>query len=232
MKEKFLRRKFFQRSITGLMSFYGLSFISKLKNSHNSEIKSLEHNILDLMKKNLIPGIAISIIKEGEIFWSKDLGVKNYQTKEPVDNNTVFAAASLSKPLFAYIVLKLSEQGKLNLDIPLTQYTKKPYINDPRLKTITARMVLSHTTGFPNWSGNRQVWIEGTPGTRFTYSGEGYLYLQRVIEEITNLPLHQYIKDILLTPLGMNNSSYITESYHQYLAILAVMSPIMSSLTP
>ncbi|GAB4536231.1 MAG: hypothetical protein Tsb0014_23850 [Pleurocapsa sp.] len=165
-----------------------------------------------------ISGISLAIIHSKKLIWHSSFGAKNYNNKQPIDDNTVFAAASLSKPLFAYAVMKMVERGQLNLDSPLTEYTAKPYIKDERLKLITARQVLSHTTGFPNWSGNKPVWIENTPGTKFGYSGEGYLYLQKVIEKITNQPFHKYIEEQLLIPLGMNNSSYIWQPAYQNLA--------------
>lgn len=137
-------------------------------------------------------------------------GVKNAKIGLPVTAETVFEAASLSKPVFAYGVLKLIDQGKLGLDVPLTTYLPKPYIDgDERLNKITARIVLSHRTGFPNWRGKPSLKICFTPGERFSYSGEGYIYLQRVVEHITGKPLNEYITEAVFTPLGMANSSYV-----------------------
>src|SRR5271167_1564548 len=122
------------------------------------------------------------VIRNGKTTWVHGFGIKESTTGQPVTVETVFEAASLSKPVFAYGVLKLVEQGKLGLDVPLTTYLPKPYIaGDERLAKITARIVLSHRTGFPNW-----------PGERFSYSGEGYIYLQRVVEKITGKPLNEY----------------------------------------
>jgi CubicO group peptidase (beta-lactamase class C family) len=121
----------------------------------------------------------------------------------------------MSKLLMAYAALKLVEQGKLDLDRSLAEYLDKPYLPDePRHRRITARMVLSHTTGFPNWRTNG--WQKGgplpllhEPGTRFTYSGEGFLYLQRVVEHITGTPMQAYLQNTLLGPLQMTNSSLV-----------------------
>ena len=115
--------------------------------------------------------------------------------------------------------MKLVERGKLGLDTPLTEYTPKPYIKDSRLRLITARRVLAHTTGFPNWSGNAPVWIEATPGRKFGYSGEGFLYLQQVIEAITQQSFARYIQEQLLLPLGMSSSNYIWQPTYQDLAV-------------
>src|SRR5262249_26786218 len=128
----------------------------------------------------------------------------------PVDDNTVFEAASLSKPVFAYAVLKLVEQGKIGLDVPLTKYLPKPYVDgDPRLEKITARIVLSHRTGFPNWRGPNPLTFHFTPGEAFSYSGEGFVYLQRVVEQIESKPLNDVMAELVFNPLGMTSSSYV-----------------------
>jgi CubicO group peptidase (beta-lactamase class C family) len=174
-------------------------------------ISLLERDVPALMKKGTVPGVVIAVIRGGKTTWVHGFGVKNTASGQPVTAETVFEAASLSKPVFAYGVLKLVDQGKLALDVPLTTYLPKPYIDgDQRLAKITARIVLSHRTGFPNWRGDDgSLPIYFTPGERFSYSGEGYIYLQRVVEHITGKPLNEYMTEAVFTPLGMTNSSYV-----------------------
>lgn len=174
-------------------------------------ILQLERDVRELMKKDGVPGLAIAVIRDGKTTWVHGFGIKEATTGHPVTVETVFEAASLSKPVFAYAVLKLVEQGKLGLDVPLTTYLPKPYISgDERLVKITARIVLSHRTGFPNWRGDDGLLpIYFTPGERFSYSGEGYIYLQRVVEQITGKPLNEYMTKAVFTPLGMTSSSYV-----------------------
>lgn len=174
-------------------------------------ISQLENDVPDLMKKGIVPGVALAVIRGGKTTWVHGFGVKNAESGQRVTGETVFEAASLSKPVFAYGVLKLVDQGKLGLDVPLTTYLPKPYIDgDERLTKITARIVLSHRTGFPNWRGdNGSLPIYFTPGERFSYSGEGYIYLQRVVEHITGKPLNEYMTEAVFTPLGMTDSSYV-----------------------
>lgn len=164
-----------------------------------------------LMKEKKIPGLSMAIIENAEIVLHLELGVKNSQTNEPVDSDTLFEAASLSKPLFTYGILKLVEKGLLNLDKPLAEYLVHSDIkNDERANFITARMVLAHTCGFPNWRPkNEPLKIHFQPGERFSYSGEGFLYLQNVIEQISGLSLEDYIKKNVFTPLGMNHSTFV-----------------------
>src|SRR5215469_12839418 len=177
----------------------------------DASLRKLEADIPALMKEAEIPGMSIALIENGKIAWGKNFGVKNTKSAQPVGDDTVFEAASLSKPVFAYGVLKLVEKGKIGLDVPLTIYLPKPYIEgDPRLAKITARFVLSHRTGFPNWRGDgNPLTIHFTPGERFSYSGEGYVYLQRVVEQIEGKPLNDIMNELVFTPLGMTSSSYV-----------------------
>jgi CubicO group peptidase (beta-lactamase class C family) len=177
----------------------------------NATILRLERDVPELMKKDNVPGVAVAVIRDGKTTWLHSFGVKEAENGDRVTDETVFEAASLSKPVFAYGVLKLVDQGKLGLDVPLTTYLPKPYIEgDERLAKITARIVLSHRTGFPNWRGaDGSLPIYFTPGERFSYSGEGYIYLQRVVEQITGEPLNEYMTEAVFTPLGMTSSSYV-----------------------
>lgn len=170
-----------------------------------------KHELETLMKEKKIPGLSMAIIENAEIALHLELGVKNSQTKDPIDVNTLFEAASLSKPVFAYGILKLVENGQLNLDKPLAEYLPHSDIkNDERVNSITARMVLTHTTGFPNWRPkNEPLKIHFQPGERFSYSGEGFLYLQKVIEHVSGLSLEDYTNKNVFTPLGMNHSTFI-----------------------
>ncbi|MEC4816577.1 MAG: serine hydrolase domain-containing protein [Scytonema sp. PMC 1069.18] len=231
MREILSRRKLLSystKALVGLSTFSLISLNRQLSLSAPDKLDSqlslpapekiianLEAQIPALMRSALVPGLDIAIIRDGKLFWNRGFGVQNRNTKKPVTEDTIFAAASLSKPLFAYAVLKMVEQGKLDLDTPLTEYTAKPYISDPRIKLITIRRVLSHTTGFPNWSGSDPVTIKFPPGTKFSYSGEGFLYLQKVVEEITQQPLSEYLRSSILIPLGMNKSSFIWEPAYE-----------------
>ena len=85
-------------------------------------ISDLEKQIPKLMAEHLVPGLSIAVIKDGKLLWRRGFGFKDSASKEPVDNDTVFEAASMSKPVFAYAVMKLCEKGVINLDTPLTKY--------------------------------------------------------------------------------------------------------------
>src|SRR6516162_973198 len=184
---------------------------SALKKPDKATLVRLDKSLPDLMAKGAVPGLSIALIRDRTTYWVHSFGVRDAKSGQPVTEETIFEAASLSKPVFAYGVLKLVDQGKLDLDTPLTRYLPKPYIaGDARLEKITARIVLSHRTGFPNWRGDgNPLTIHFTPGERFSYSGEGYVYLQRVVEQIEGKPLNDVMNELVFTPLGMTSSSYV-----------------------
>lgn len=173
----------------------------------------LEH-IPRLMTVHGVPGVSAALVAGREIAWHAAYGVKDAATGEPVGGDTVFEAASLSKPVFAYAVLALCEQGALDLDAPLAGYFPGLYTadgfdpDDPRLRRVTAQQVLAHSAGFGNWQTDRVGRLVGEPGERWFYGGEGYHYLQRVVEHLTGTPLGPYMRERVLQPLGMAQSSY------------------------
>jgi CubicO group peptidase (beta-lactamase class C family) len=142
----------------------------------------------------------------------------------PPGKDAIFQAASLSKPVFAYGVLKLVEQGKLDLDTPLVKHLpggylhrQNPFDNNrppatdavvaPELNAVSARLVLSHTSGLPNWSPGR-LSFDFQPGSAWQYSGEGFMLLQRVVEAVTSEPLDEFMRRQVFEPLGMASSDF------------------------
>ena len=180
---------------------------------NNAGVARLEQTIPHLMSEADIPGLSIAVIRDSKVIWTRGFGLTNSETKAPVNDNTVFEAASLTKPVFAYAVLKLVDSGKLDLDTPLVKYLPGRYDvgDDSRLDQITARHVLSHTTGFPNWRprGDKTLKIHFTPGDRFSYSGEGFVYLSKAVEQITGQSPVAFIKRTVLDPLQMKSSNLI-----------------------
>jgi len=164
----------------------------------------------ELIKVYDIPGLSLARISDKKIV-TFECGVKNRISRDPVTSSTVFEAASLSKPLIAYAALELCEKGLLEMDQPLSTYLTSPESNDTFLSVVTLRHVLSHTGGFPtaNLKPGKSLKLEFYPGSQFAYSGESFCYLGRVIEQITGDCLASYMQEHVLTPLKMNNSSFI-----------------------
>jgi CubicO group peptidase (beta-lactamase class C family) len=146
------------------------------------------------------------------------VGVKRSDGNVAVDAQTVFQAASLSKVVGAYVALRLVDAGVLDLDTPLWQYWPSPRLqgNVPA-QTITARMVLSHTSGLPNWQISPadpaidQTPLESlfVPGQAFAYSGEGFYLLQRTLEHLTGKAWEELAREQAFAPLGMDSSHYL-----------------------
>jgi CubicO group peptidase (beta-lactamase class C family) len=174
-----------------------------------------------------LPALSVAFISDGKVVYHRKLGVTSLGGKK-VDDQSMFEEASLSKPVFATLALKMVEEGKLDLDKPLYQYLPFPDIaKDERYKRITARMVLDHTTGFPNWR-----WYDKAPDSMkvkegdmymlfdpgiFSYSGEGYHWLAKVVAHINGITL----KDLdplfqrkVAKPIGMKRSYF---SWHPYI---------------
>jgi CubicO group peptidase (beta-lactamase class C family) len=192
-------------------------------------VPDLEKRIPELLEQTNVPGLSIAIVQDAKLVWRRGFGVKDNESKAPVDNDTVFEAGSMSKPVFAYAVMKLCEKGVLELDTPLTKYTSDRFIeDDSRLDLITPRHVLSHTSGFQNWrSKDKPLKIYFTPGEKYHYSGEGYFYLQSVVTRLTGhvnrnecskyeaglevcaTDIDDYMKANLLVPFGMASSGYV-----------------------
>jgi CubicO group peptidase (beta-lactamase class C family) len=173
-----------------------------------------------LAERNHVCAAAIAVIKHGKLA-SMD-AASGCVPAPRLSSDSVFQAASLSKPVFAYAVMKLVEQGRLGLDTPVMKYLPQGYrhrfdplkaapsdlVTDKRLQDVTVRMILNHTSGLPNWASG-PLEFDTPPGTRWQYSGEGYVLLQRAVEQVTGLPLDRFMEKQVFAPLGMNNSSYV-----------------------
>ncbi len=163
----------------------------------------------NLIKSNNIPGISVVIIDDGKVIYSNGLGVRSNDSQETVDTETVFSAASLSKQVFAYAALKLAESGDFDLDRPLHKYLEyEDLMHDDRYKLITARMILSHSSGLPNWRRGK-LKLQFDPGKQFSYSGEGFVYLGKAIENHLPKEIEEVIQELVFDPLKMSNSSFI-----------------------
>jgi CubicO group peptidase (beta-lactamase class C family) len=176
----------------------------------NTIAKRLDQTIPGLMKDCNVAGLSIVVIREAKMVINKSFGYADKETKRKLDEQTVFRAASLGKPIFSYLVAVLARQGQIDLDVPLVTYLKEEVVKgDQRSRAITARMVLSHTTGLPNFDGKgSDVVFKFDPGTDFQYSGHAYLYLQKVIEKITGKALNELADELVFQPLNMAHSSY------------------------
>lgn len=175
------------------------------------------------MKNWHIPGISICVLRNGEMAWYQGLGVKNAQTGEPVNDQTIFQAASMSKPVFAYAVLRMCDEGLLDLDRPLANYVPRELIEKAFLghsmdidgfhkdwfSKITARMCLSHCSGLQHFGLKKPVEMLFEPGTQFYYSSNGIEYLRYIVEYLKGRRIDMLISEYVLQPLDMKSSSFL-----------------------
>lgn len=200
--------------------------ITKIDNSKIS-VQALNQKIQALMQAGHVQGLAIVVFNNRKPVYTKTFGYKNLHTKAPITPTTNIYGASLSKAVFAVLVMKLVEEGVLDLDKPLQQYLPKPIYDytptkkwhdnysdlkgDTLYQNITARMCLDHTSGMPNWrwfEPDQKLRVKFTPGSKYHYSGEGLVYLQVVLEHMLAKPLEQLMQEKIFAPLGMTRSSY------------------------
>ena len=173
-----------------------------------------------------VTGVCIGIINNDKPAYVQSYGYRNLPKKQLNDTLTSFYAASLAKPLFAYIVAQLAQEGLIDLDKPLYTYLPKPipaYDNykelagDDRWKLLTARDCLRHTTGFPNWRSDQQkLGFYAKPGTHYGYSGEGIQLLQLVVETITKRKLEDLASGKIFKPFGMTKSSFLWQPQYEF----------------
>jgi CubicO group peptidase (beta-lactamase class C family) len=151
------------------------------------------------------------------------------------DSPTIFQAASLSKPVVATLALKLALGGKLDLDRPLSESLPDGHIHRQNLfalrappivdvvpsellKKVTARELLSHTSGLPNWSPTGPLRLTFEPGARWQYSGEGYVLIQHLLQSLTGVSLNELAAAELFRPLGLRDCAFkLTERISQSL---------------
>ncbi|MCY0967555.1 class A beta-lactamase-related serine hydrolase [Chryseobacterium wangxinyae] len=171
----------------------------------------VEDNLEQLLKNNNIPTLGLGIIEDGKLVQIKVYGTLDGKTTAPY--NSLFNVASLTKPVTAMTVLRLVSLGKWNLDEPIEKYWVDPDIaKDARHKKLTTRMILSHQTGFPNWrtlAKDKKLSFDFEPGKKYQYSGEGFEYLRKALENKFHKSLEDLAKEMIFQPLNMNSTSYI-----------------------
>ena len=191
---------------------------------------TLEHKIEYLMKAANVSGACVAIFNNNQPVYSRIFGFANVPKKELLKPTSVMYACSFAKVVFAYIVMQLVQEKKLDLDKPLIEYLPGSLVNykikgfnrgyqqlrnDERYKKITGRMCLNHTTGFPNWrwfEPDRKLKIKFEPGSRYSYSGEGIYLLQFIITQITGKDYETLSQERVFNPFNMSNTSQLWQN--------------------
>lgn len=199
-----------------------------LKNSPEQDMQLAER-----MAQLHVPAVSMAAIRDGRIDWAQAYGVSSLGGAQAT-THTLFGAASISKPVTAMGVLKLVQEGKIDLDTDVNQYLKRWKIPDNQFTTgkkVTVRELLNHTSGIGTHNGEiydpsqplptflqlldgkppaktPPVRVEAIPGTKFAYANGGYLVLSLLIEDVTGEPFEKFMKQTVLDPIGMKDSTF------------------------
>lgn len=168
----------------------------------------MQNKINTLLQTSEVTSLAVALMENSAITATYSFGNDN-----PLQQ--VWRVESLTKPIFVYGVLRLAQEGILDLDEPLAHYLPQPYLADTTyVPEITARHAMTHSTGFPDRRDEHELQAKFAPGSRFSYSSEGLLYLQYVVEYLIEMPLKDYMRDYVFLPLGMHETELGTEDDH------------------
>ncbi len=163
------------------------------------------------LKENKVPTLGLGIIENGKLKQVKVFGEITKGVSAPY--NTLFNVASLTKPVTALVALKLVSTGRWDLDEPLYRYWTDPDLaSDPNHQKLTTRHILSHQTGFLNWrwmTEDQKLRFQFEPGTRYQYSGEGFEYLRKALEQKFKKSLPQLAEELIFQPLKMSDTRFV-----------------------
>lgn len=181
----------------------------------------IDLTVQQLMDSAKVTGLAVALLEDNKVHYLHAYGYRNLENHAPLEPQTAMYGASFSKAVFAYLVMQLVQEKRLDLDKPMAEYLPKPLpeydayrdlAGDARWPRLTARMALTHTTGLPNWrwlEPDKKLRFTFEPGARYGYSGEGLQLLQLVIETITQQNLVQLSEARVFQPLNMAHTSYV-----------------------
>ncbi len=179
----------------------------------------IDATVKRVMRDAKVTGLGLALLNDRKIVYLKAYGFRDRKKALPLTQDSVMSAASFSKVAFAFMVMQLVQEGLLDLDKPIHLYLPKPLpeyreykdlAGDDRYRKITSRMLLDHTSGFPNWrrfQDDRKLHIYFEPGSRFAYSGEGIALLQLVVETVTNKSLEDLMQQRVFRPFRMTRTS-------------------------
>jgi CubicO group peptidase (beta-lactamase class C family) len=169
---------------------------------------ALAREVPAILRAEGVPGLSLAIVRDGRLVWSAGFGVANRLTGRRVTEATVFPAASLGKPIAAYAAMRLVQSGRLRLDAPVSGILGPDWTSDSAGSPVTILHLLTHTAGLSNFLGDRRRALRFAPGSRFSYSGVGFMVLQAVLETVGHGSLDQVTDSLVLTPLGMTSTWY------------------------
>jgi len=213
-----------------------------------NSLDSLKTSTSEIMLQYNLKGLSVAVFENYKIIWTNQWGVKAADSEEKIDQNTAFSTASISKPMIAIVCAILEEKGLINLDDPIAGYLKRwelPKSNFSNTNNVTWKQLLSHTagtsqSGFEDYyqgdsiptiveslqgkllsRSDKKIEFLFEPGTSWEYSGGGYVIIQCALEDHLKKPLAQIIKENLLDPLQLQNSTMIQPNGKGFLTNIA-----------
>lgn len=192
----------------------------------------LDKILAEAQRASGAPGMAVGIVWGGETVYAKGFGLRDVEQKKPFTADTPFPIASITKSFTAMAILRLRDEGKLDLDAPAARYyppiAKLAYATRDA-PPVTVRHLLTHSSGMPEdnpWADVTENMTDAelaavldggvmsrAPGVQFEYANLGYAVLGRVIERVSKMPPREYIRRVILEPLGMKNSGWEPEDF-------------------
>jgi CubicO group peptidase (beta-lactamase class C family) len=192
-------------------------------------VERLEPFLQKTLRDEKIPGLAVGIVEAGRPVYVRGFGVMDLRDPgRPVTAETLFHMASITKPFVATSVMQLAERGKVDLDAPVTRYLPYFQLKDPRDRSITVRMMLTHTSGMPDvedylWDkpefddGALERYVRSLqdralrwePGTKFAYSNMAFEVLGDLVAKVSGMSFEDYVGENILKPVGMTSSTLL-----------------------
>ncbi len=188
----------------------------------------LEPALRQIVEEQGLPGLALGVIEDGRLVYASGFGVMKLGEPQPITPETLFHMASITKPFVATSVMQLWEQGKVDLDAPVTRYLPYFRLHDDRYKLITVRQMLTHTSGMPDvedyrWDhpeyddGSLERYVRSltdknlrwNPGTKFAYSNMAFEVLGDLVAKVSGVSFEDYVDVHILKPLGMHSSTLL-----------------------
>lgn len=211
--------------LTLLLSVISLSWAQEEMPTYSD--KQLDSVMTVIQESFELPGFAVGILKDDQVFYANGLGVQSLETQEPLTTQSLFHMASVSKPFVATAIMQLVEKGKVKLEDKLTDHLPYFKMKDKRYKKITIGQMLNHTSGIPDvedYEWDKPQFDDGAaerfarsftdspldfkPGKSFSYSNAAFDILAAVIAGASGMTFEEYMKLNIFQPLGMKNSTF------------------------
>jgi CubicO group peptidase (beta-lactamase class C family) len=192
--------------------------------------QQLEPQLQQMVRDQNIPGLALGVIENGRLAYAGGFGVMKIGEPQPITSETLFHMASITKPFVATSVMQLWEQGKVDLDAPVTRYVPYFRLHDSRYSQITVRQMLSHISGMPDvedYGWDKPEYDDGAleryvrslgdqdlrwdPGTKFAYSNMAFEVLGDLVAIVSGVSFEDYVDAHILKPLGMRTSTLLVK---------------------